>query len=152
MFVSFFFFFFLFLFFFFFFFFFCFFVCFFCCFFSVLIHGWVRKPLLGPINYMSRNVRKRTSGHVHPAKIKISLSFRAVWSESSLGIFWIAKNAKFLRADNEDFDQTAWTHRLILVHVVRTYQKVRFLSLRLNCALRRFFIGRFRIYVLVNPL
>ena len=33
---------------------------------------------------MSRNVRKRTFGHVRPAKIQISLRIRAVWSESSL--------------------------------------------------------------------
>ena len=54
-----------------------------------------------------RNVRKRTSGHVRPGKIQISLRIRAVWSESSLRAFWIAKYAKCLRADDEDSDQTA---------------------------------------------
>ena len=57
--------------------------------------------------YQSRNVRKRTFGHVHPVKIQISLRIRAVWSECSLGAFWIAIGAKFLRADNEDSGHTA---------------------------------------------
>ena len=43
---------------------------------------------------------------MRPAKIQISLRIRAVWSESSLGAFWIAKDAKFLPADNEDSDQS----------------------------------------------
>ena len=43
--------------------------------------------------HMGCNVRKRTFGHVRPAMIQISLRIRAVWSESSLGIFWIAKGA-----------------------------------------------------------
>ena len=47
---------------------------------------------------MSHNIRKRTFGHMRPAKIQISLHIRAVWSESSLGAFWIAKDAKFLYA------------------------------------------------------
>ena len=34
-------------------------------------------------------------GHVHPAKFQISLRIRAVWSESSLVAFWIAKEATF---------------------------------------------------------
>ena len=38
------------------------------------------------------------------AKIKISLRFRTAWSESSLSASWIAKDAKFLHADNEDSD------------------------------------------------
>ena len=80
---------------------------------------------------MGRDVRKQTIGHVRLAKIQISLRIRAVWSESSLGKFWIAKGAKFLHADNEDSDQTAWMHKLIWVFVGRTCQKVRFLRLRL---------------------
>ena len=36
---------------------------------------------------------KRTFGNVRPAKIQIRLRIRAVWSESSLGAFWIAKDA-----------------------------------------------------------
>ena len=57
---------------------------------------------------------------VRPAKIQISLRIRAVWSESSLGAFWLAKDGKFLHADNEDSDQTARMSRLIWVIVGRT--------------------------------
>ena len=46
-------------------------------------------------------------------KIQIRLCICAVWSESSLGTFWLAKAAKFLHADNEDSDQTVWMHWLI---------------------------------------
>ena len=45
---------------------------------------------------MSLSVRKRTIRHVRLAKIQISLRIRAVWSESSLDAFWIAKDASFL--------------------------------------------------------
>ena len=60
---------------------------------------------------MSRNVKK--IGHVRPAKIQISLRISTVWSESSLGAFWIAKGAKFLNADNGDSIQIARMRRLI---------------------------------------
>ena len=39
---------------------------------------------------------------MHPAKIQISLCIHAFWSESSLGTFWIAKDAKFFHVDNKD--------------------------------------------------
>ena len=78
---------------------------------------------------MGLKIRKRTFGHVRPVKIQISLRIRAVWSESSLNAFWIAKDAKFLYADNEDSDQTARMRRLIWVFVGRTCEKVRFLTL-----------------------
>ena len=42
----------------------------------------------------SRNVRKRSFGNVRPAKMQISLRIRAVSSESSLGAFRIARDAK----------------------------------------------------------
>ena len=45
--------------------------------------------------------------------IQISLCTTAVQSESSLGVFLITKDAKFLHADNEDSDQTARMRRLI---------------------------------------
>ena len=61
---------------------------------------------------MRRNVRIVTFENVRPAKIKTSLPFRAVWSESSLGEFWIVKDTKFLHTINEDTDRTAWMHRL----------------------------------------
>ena len=56
---------------------------------------WLKK-------YLCCNVRKRTFGHVRPVKTHIRLRIRAVWSESSLGAFWIAKGAKFLHEDRED--------------------------------------------------
>ena len=56
---------------------------------------------------------------MRPAKIQISLRVRAVWSESSLGAFWITKDAKFLHAGNEGSDQTARMRRLIWVFVAR---------------------------------
>ena len=68
---------------------------------------------------------------MRPAKIQISLRIRAVWSESSLGTFWIARDAKFLHSDNEDSEQTARIHRMICVFVMRICEKVRFLPLRL---------------------
>ena len=51
---------------------------------------------------------------MRPAKIQISLRSRAVWSESSLAAFCIAKDAKFLHTDNEDTDQTARTIIIII--------------------------------------
>ena len=62
---------------------------------------------------MNSNVRQRRFGYVRPAKIQISLRIRTVRSEISLGAFWIAKDVKFLHADNEDSDQTAVIGRLI---------------------------------------
>ena len=76
--------------------------------------------------YLSRNVRKRTFEYVRPANIQIGLSIRAAWSESSLGTFWVAKDAKFLHAENEDSDQTARMRSLIRVFVERISLKVRF--------------------------
>ena len=45
------------------------------------------------IHYLSRDVRKRTFGHVHPANIQIRL--RSLCSESSLIAFWIHKDTIF---------------------------------------------------------
>ena len=75
------------------------------------------------------SVRNRTFGHARPAKILISLRIRAVSSEPSLGTLWLAKWAKFLRADNEDSDQTARMRRLIGVFIGRRCQRVHFLTL-----------------------
>ena len=50
------------------------------------------------------------------AKIQINLRIRALRSESSLGAFLIAKDAKFLHTDNEDSDQSdlslLWAHMI----------------------------------------
>ena len=74
---------------------------------------------------MSLNVRKRTFGHVRPAKIQINLRIRTVWSESSLATFLIAKDAN-RHVDHEDSYQTAQMSRLIWLFVGRIHQKVRF--------------------------
>ena len=58
----------------------------------------------------------------------------AVWSESSLGAFRIAKDVKFLHADNDGSDQTARMRRVIWVFTGRTCQKVSFLTLLHNCS------------------
>ena len=50
----------------------------------------------------------------HLAKIQIDLHIHAFWWESSLGTFWLAKDAKFLHADNEDSDQTATVYNFSL--------------------------------------
>ena len=79
------------------------------------------------VKQITRNDRKRNFGHVRPAKIQISLRIRAVWSESSLSAFSIAKDTKILYADNEDSDQTARMRRLIWVFVGRTREEITFL-------------------------
>ena len=38
--------------------------------------------------------------HMNPAKIQISLRIRAVWSESSLGVFGLVNEAVFIRTTN----------------------------------------------------
>ena len=66
--------------------------------------------------YIIRAIRatsEKLPPDVHPAKIQIRLHICAVWSISSLGLFWIAKEAKFLHAVMTD--QTAWKHMLIWV-------------------------------------
>ena len=82
-------------------------------------------------NDMNHNVRKRTFIHVRQAKNQIRLRIRAVWSESSLGAFWLAKDVKYLYEDYEDSEQTAQKRRMICVFVGRTYQTVRFLTFRI---------------------
>ena len=69
-------------------------------------------------------IRKRTLDNMRPAKIQFSLHIHAIWSESSLGAFWTAKDTRFLNTMNEDFDQTAGMRMLISVFVVRTCQQV----------------------------
>ena len=49
---------------------------------AIKLHGFCSQ-------LFDRNVRKRTSVHVRPAKNQISLRIRAVWKEPWLGAFWI---------------------------------------------------------------
>ena len=72
--------------------------------------------------YTNRNARKRSFAHVRPVKIQISLRIHTVRSESSLGTFWVAMDAKFLHANNEDSDQTARMRRLIWIFVGHMYE------------------------------
>ena len=64
-------------------------------------------------NVISLTERNRTFERVRPAKIQISLRIHAGWSESSLGEFCTANDAKSLPSDHEDSDQTARMRRLI---------------------------------------
>ena len=80
--------------------------------------GFKKKCLMITNDYLCRSVRERTFENpwlskIGPAKIQISLRIRTVRSKSSLGPFLIAKDARFLHADNEDSDQTARMRRLI---------------------------------------
>ena len=68
---------------------------------------------------------------VCPAKTKISLGIRLVWSESSLCIQWVAKDPSFLHVDSEDSDQTGRMPRLIWVFAGRTCHFVGYVMLRL---------------------
>ena len=61
-------------------------------------------PLEAP-RHINHTVRKFTFGNVPPVKIQISLCI------------WIAKVAKFLHADNRDYDQSAQMCRLIKVSI-----------------------------------
>ena len=66
-------------------------------------------------------------GHVLSSKIQISLNIRAVGSESSLGAFWMTKNAKFLCEQQRlRSDCAGWFES----SVGGTCQKVLFLTLR----------------------
>ena len=76
----------------------------------------------------SKNV---LSWHVRSAKIQIRLRICAVWSESSLSAFWIAKYAMILHTDVIVLFQIARMHRLEWALDGRTFQKMRFLCLRL---------------------
>ena len=70
---------------------------------------------------MSFNVTKGTFGHVRVAKIHTSLRIRTVWSESSRGTFWIAKDAMFLHeSDNESCDPSVVVEQTLTLTNYRT--------------------------------
>ena len=69
---------------------------------------------------------------VHPAKTRISLGNRPVWSESSLCAHWVAKDPSCLHADSEDSDQTGRMPRLIWVFAGCISHIVGFVMRRLN--------------------
>ena len=72
---------------------------------------------------------------VRPAKTRINLGIRPVWSESSLCTQWVAKDPRFLHADSEDSDQTGRMPGLIWVFAGRTCHFVGFVmrQLKLVC-------------------
>ena len=45
--------------------------------------------------------------NVRPAKTRINLGIRPVWSESSLSAQWVAKDPSFLHAASEDWSDRA---------------------------------------------
>ena len=59
-------------------------------------------------------------------KIRINLCIRTVPSDSSLGAFWTARDARFSQVDKENTKQTARMCRLILVVIGHMCQKVLF--------------------------
>ena len=62
----------------------------------------------GATYHMScKALKKHTFWHIGPMKILIRLRIGAVWSESSLSKFWIAKSANLLHAYNEDWSDCA---------------------------------------------
>ena len=63
---------------------------------------------------------KTNTMSVRPAKTRVSLGIRPVWSESSLCTQWVAKDPRFLHADSEDSDKTGRMPRLIWVFARRT--------------------------------
>ena len=91
---------------------------------------WSRSSLVGRFSHVAVHCFaiwtiswKCTFGSSRPGTTQISLRIRAVWSESSLGAFCIAKELMFLVSDSEDSDQTA----RIWVFAWRTYiEKKRF--------------------------
>ena len=59
------------------------------------------QALFSGIMEKSRDVRKRTFGHVSPVKIQISLRIRAAWSVSSLGAYgYPVMQSFFMRLTN----------------------------------------------------
>ena len=68
------------------------------------------------------SVRKRTLDMCTQQRFSSACAF-TVWSESSLGAFWIAMDAKFLYTDNEESDQMRM-YRLIWVFIGPTRLKV----------------------------
>ena len=82
----------------------------------------VGNTVVFKIIYFSRNVGKRTFGHLRPAKILIRFFTERILDSQGCKVF---------HSDNEYSDQTARMCRLICVFVGRACQKVLFIPLRL---------------------
>ena len=87
------------------------------------------SSILKPMNYLSRNVRKRTSKQYTQRRFRSACAF-AQSDQNLHWRFWIVKDAKFLHADNEDSNQTAPMRRLIWIFGRHANRKVRFLTFR----------------------
>ena len=71
-----------------------------------------------------QNKRYEPQCNVHHAKIQINQHIHTVWSEASLCTIWIAKDAKFLHVDNEDwpwgyktFFMLSWSWIFLLINL-----------------------------------
>ena len=64
----------------------------------------VEDVLCGQNYYLSFSLAFSTRLHVPAPKTRISLLFYTVWSESSHGTLWIAKDPKLFQADSEGSD------------------------------------------------
>ena len=62
---------------------------------SIWFFEWMNELINEWMNTWTATSEKNTYGHMRPSRIQISLRIRAVWSESSLGLFWLAKNQCF---------------------------------------------------------
>ena len=101
------------------------------------------------VNRGKRNnwfVKKQSFRHVRPAKIQIRLRISAVWSESSLGAFWITKDAKFLHTDNEDTDQTAQMRKLIWCSFGANVEKYHYENTSIQIHLQKLKISRYKLW------
>ena len=69
---------------------------------QIVFYAYFNK-ILETIEWKQTDLQHRKfTLHVCSTKIQIRLRFHALWRESSLGADWIAKDAKFLLAANED--------------------------------------------------
>ena len=80
---------------------------------------WMSTKRL-PTTSFERRHDKTNKMTMRPAKTRISLGIRPVWSESSLCDDWVAKDPSFLHADRADSDQTGRMPKLIWVFAGRT--------------------------------
>ena len=53
-----------------------------------------------------------------PAKTQISMRIRPVWSVSSQGMLWVAKDPKRLQPESEDSDQPVYSLTSLGTHVL----------------------------------
>ena len=78
----------------------------------------VIKHVLSFLTHELQHDKTNKMTSVRPAKTRISLGIRPVWSESLLCAQWVAKDLMFLHADSEDSDQTGsalGAHAILLV-------------------------------------